>query len=354
MKKIRVLVVDDSAFMRKVISDLLMNDKQIEVIATARNGEDALKKIKTLNPDLMTLDVDMPVMDGIETLKRVMKEHPLPVVMISSMTKEGTSNTLLAMELGAVDFITKKSGSISLDFHKSKKELIEKVKLASQVNVLSSKVKKKPIQTASHVSRHYPKRHRNVKKIIAIGTSTGGPKALQKVLTQLPKRIDAPILIVQHMPQGFTQSLAERLNRLCDISVKEAKDGELLKNGVAYIAPGGLHMKVKRTGDSLSLTCDESVLRRGHRPSVDVLFESISKIDGYEVIAVIMTGMGSDGSDGLRALKQNLPCYAIAESEESSVVFGMPKAAIKTNLVDEVAHLEDISDSIMRIFQRGG
>lgn len=348
MKKIRVLVVDDSAFMRKVISDLLMDDQLIEVIATARNGEDALKKLKTLKPDVMTLDVEMPVMDGIATLKRVMKEHPLPVVMISSVTKEGTANTLAAMELGAVDFITKTSGPISLDLHKVKAELIEKVKLASQVNVVSSKIKKKPVKLEKPIQKEIEK---TGKKLIAIGTSTGGPKALQKVLTQLPKGIEAPILIVQHMPSGFTKSLGERLNRLCKISVKEAEDGEVLRNGVAYIAPGGLHMKVEKKGNYLSIKCDETALRRGHRPSVDVLFESIAQMREYEVIAVIMTGMGTDGADGVKALKRNVNCFVIAESEESSVVFGMPKAAIKTNFVDEVAHLEDISDSIIRVCQ---
>lgn len=352
MKKIRVLVVDDSAFMRKVISDLLMDDQLIEVVATARNGEDALDKLKTFNPDVMTLDVEMPVMNGIETLKRVMKEHPLPVIMISSVTKEGTANTLLAMELGAVDFITKTSGGISLDLHKIKMELIEKVKLASKVNVVSSKIKKKPVQAGRPIIQYRLERQKSDKKLIAIGTSTGGPKALQKVLTQLPKGIEAPILIVQHMPQGFTKSLAERLNRLCEISVKEAADGDVLKNGTAYIAPGGLHMKVQKIGENLTIKCDETALRRGHRPSVDVLFESIAKISGYEVIAVIMTGMGNDGSDGLIALKQNVNCFAVAESEESSVVFGMPKAAINTNFVDEVAHLEDISDSIIRMINR--
>lgn len=330
-----------------------MSDPMIEVIATARNGEDALKKLKKYDPDVMTLDVEMPVMNGIETLKIVMKEQPLPVVMISSVTKEGASNTLLAMELGAVDFITKTSGSISLDLHKVKDELIEKVKLASQVNVVSSKVKKNPVRPRAQVAFTKQTFTQAKKKLIAIGTSTGGPKALQKVSTKLPKNIGAPIVIVQHMPEGFTKSLAERLDRLCDISVKEAEDGDMLAAGCAYIAPGGMHMKVEQSGMSITIRCDDTAHRRGHRPSVDVLFESIAKISGYDVIAVIMTGMGTDGADGLKALKQRTNCYAVAESEESSIVFGMPKAAIRTNYVDEVAHLDDISEIIVRVCQHG-
>lgn len=361
--KINVLVVDDSAFMRKVISDMLESDKRIHVVATARNGEDALKKLKSITPDVITLDVEMPVMDGLTTLKHIMKTKPVPVIMVSSLTMEGAKETIKAFEYGAVDFIAKTSGAISLDLYKIKTDLIEKVLLASKVkidNVIpttsslnqyirihkdqSSQSKSELTESTTLVSS---KNKTTLPKIVAIGTSTGGPKALQQVITKLPKNLNAPVFIVQHMPAGFTKSLADRLNSLSEIEVKEATHGEEVKNGVAYIAPGGYHLEVKKVGSKLMIHIDESPPRRGHRPSVDVMFESLTRLKGYEIITVIMTGMGSDGTEGLLALKKEGNCFAIAESEESSVVFGMPKSAIKTEKVDEVVHLKEIANRII-------
>ncbi|MED4124429.1 chemotaxis response regulator protein-glutamate methylesterase [Halalkalibacterium halodurans] len=343
--RIKVLVVDDSAFMRKVITSMLESDPRLEVVGTARNGEDALKKRKTLAPDVMTLDVEMPVMDGIETLKRLMSENPLPIIIVSSTTKEGAENALTAMELGAVDFITKPSGPISLDLEKVRDLLIEKVASAPNVK-LKPTSKKLPV-----VFRPLQQPVPFDKTIIVIGTSTGGPKALKQVLTKLPKDLPAPILIVQHMPAGFTESLANRLNSLCEIHVKEAEDGEIIRPGVAYIAPGGYHLETKRLGTSIALHLTKEEPRKGHRPSVDVLFESVSALSSIYKVAVIMTGMGSDGTEGLEQLKRG-SCYAIAESEQSCVVFGMPKVAIERKLVDEVTHLELIADSIVRQCKR--
>ncbi|MBA2873973.1 protein-glutamate methylesterase/protein-glutamine glutaminase [Thermaerobacillus caldiproteolyticus] len=358
MKTIHVLVVDDSAFMRKVITDFLSEHPQIKVIGTARNGKDALEKISSLRPDVVTLDVEMPVMNGLEALKQIMHEHPLPVVMLSSTTKEGAENTILAMQYGAIDFVTKPSGTISLDLHKVKEELIHKVILASRANLRTmekqarietttspllqsySKIELKPSRPISSTARQ--------KKIVCIGTSTGGPRALQQVLTQLPKHIAAPIVIVQHMPKGFTKSLAQRLDSLSRIHVKEAEDGEVLQNGTAYIAPGGFHLLVARSGEALVARVEQSLPRNGHRPSVDVLFESVSDLSDYEKIAVIMTGMGSDGTAGLRKLKESGNTKAIAESEETAVVFGMPKAAIAANIVDHVTPLEKIAETMMK------
>jgi two-component system, chemotaxis family, protein-glutamate methylesterase/glutaminase len=362
LAKIRVLIVDDSAFMRKLINDFLSEHPEIEVIGTARNGEDALKKWKIFRPDVITLDVEMPVLNGLEVLKTIMREQPIPVVMLSSTTKEGADTTLQAIQAGAVDFVAKPSGSISIDLHKIKAELIEKVLSASKANLSkfnSVDISIPVVQKADRMiaSEKMPaeklftsrtKPDQNSKKIICIGTSTGGPRALQRVLTSLPKDIGVPILIVQHMPAGFTKSLANRLNSLSQIHVKEAEDGELLQKGTAYIAPGGWHLQVKSIGPGLAVSLGNAAPRNGHRPSVDVMFESISSIKNYTKIAVIMTGMGSDGSKGLLEMKKNGAVKAIAESQETSIVFGMPKAAIATKMVDDVANVENIAQSIMK------
>lgn len=353
MKKINVLVVDDSAFMRKLISDFLNEDHQINVVGTARDGLDAITKIEKLHPDVVTLDVEMPGMNGIDVLKKVMSHNPLPVVMLSSTTKEGADNTLAAIQLGAVDFIQKPSGSISIDLHIIKQEIVSKVINASKANIKSLQNPITPGVTTTRKSignqTKAPIVRNTVRKILCIGTSTGGPRALQQVLTKFPKDYEAPILIVQHMPPGFTKSLANRLNSICEIHVKEAENGEIVKAGTAYIAPGGYHLKVKKMGTSLAIHIDNSDSRNGHRPSVDILFESISEIENVQKIAVIMTGMGADGSGGLKRLKATGQVISIAESQETSIVFGMPKAAIETNLVDRVVPLENIAETVLSL-----
>lgn len=348
MSKVKVLVVDDSAFMRKLIVDFLSENPQIEVVGTARNGKEALEKVSLLNPDVVTLDVEMPIMNGLETLKQLMEKHPLPVVMLSSTTTEGAENTITAMQYGAVDFVAKPSGVISLDLYKVKEELTNKVLMASRANVRAiSKNAESEWKANQQVRIFYDRKHQR-KKIVCIGTSTGGPRALQQVLTKLPKNIAAPIMIVQHMPKGFTKSLAQRLDSLSSIAVKEAEDGETLQNGTAYIAPGGFHLLVHEAKGSLTACVEQSPPRNGHRPSVDVLFESISALADYEKIAVIMTGMGSDGTAGLRRLKESGNTKVIAEDEKTAVVFGMPKAAIQANVVDVVVPLEQIAEMIAK------
>ncbi|RSD28005.1 protein-glutamate methylesterase/protein-glutamine glutaminase [Mesobacillus subterraneus] len=361
MAKIRVLIVDDSAFMRKLITDFLSEQPEIEVLGTARNGEDAIKKWRELRPDVITMDVEMPVMNGLEVLKVIMEEEPVPVVMLSSTTKEGADTTFQAIQAGAVDFVAKPSGSISIDLHKIKAELIEKVLSASRANLSKINIQHQPgtagrapertlvsqKRPSEHVVKHWAPKDPAAKKLVCIGTSTGGPRALQQVLTSLPKDIGAPILVVQHMPPGFTKSLANRLDSLSEIHVKEAEDGELLQKGTAYIAPGGWHLEVKSIGTSLAVSLSQTPPRNGHRPSVDVMFESISTLRSHAKIAVIMTGMGSDGAKGLSEMKKNGSVKAIAESQETSIVFGMPKAAIATNLVDDVANVENIAQTIM-------
>ncbi|MDP4163852.1 MAG: chemotaxis response regulator protein-glutamate methylesterase [Bacillota bacterium] len=365
MEKIRTLIVDDSAFMRKLIHDVLSSSSRIEIVGTARNGDDALKKIKQLQPQVVTMDVEMPVMDGLEALKNIMNDYPLPVVMLSSTTQKGAENTLLAFQYGAVDFVAKPSGAISLDLQKVGKELIEKVISASKANIKNLSGTSSPPMIKSNKQETFTKqgsfgttvnsKHSNlnkwestVGKLICIGTSTGGPRALQNVLTKLPSNINAPILVVQHMPPGFTKSLANRLDSLSDITVKEAEDGEILKKGTAYIAPGGFHLMIKRAGSGLAVQLDQSPPKNGHRPSVDVMFESASVLNEFAKVAVIMTGMGADGTQGLIELKNNGAVKAIAESEESSIIFGMPKAAIATKMIDEIQCVENIAETILK------
>lgn len=335
---------------------MLESDSRIQVIDRVRNGQIAVEKVKELNPDVVTLDIEMPVMDGIEALKKIMNESPKPVIMLSSTTKKGRDTTIEAMENGAFDFISKPSGSISLDIHKVKEELIEKVVEAfnTPTKKLTTKHTCKEIiiteDKTNHAKKELAMRNKLASNgIVAIGTSTGGPKALQSVLTELPENFPHPILIVQHMPKGFTKSLSERLNHLSKITVKEAEDGDILKKGVAYIAPGGYHLKVKKLGKATAISLDQTDLINGHRPSVDALFNSLAELPNQQVLAVVLTGMGSDGSKGLVKLKNNLEnTIAIAESEETSIVFGMPRSAIATNRVDIVVKLDDIADTIVR------
>ncbi|WP_107923068.1 protein-glutamate methylesterase/protein-glutamine glutaminase [Lysinibacillus parviboronicapiens] len=378
LHKSKLLVVDDSAFMRKLISDFFVGNSKVEVVGTARNGKDAIKKIQTLKPTVVTMDIEMPEMNGLEALNEIMAICPVPVVMLSSTTQRGAENALTAIEYGAVDFVAKPSGTISLDLHKIQNELVHKVEQASlvpisklkkpagskkqQVPTLTASTIKKEILNERKVAHSVPistlvpevkKPHmewsRVSKKIVLIGTSTGGPRALQEVITKIPKTIQAPILIVQHMPAGFTKSLASRLNQLSEITVKEAEQGDILQNGVAYIAPGGYHLKLRKVGTSFGVVLDNNELpRSGHRPSVDVMFEDVSQIKDFDKVAVIMTGMGHDGSKGLKALKSTGNVIAISESADTCIVYGMPKAAVETQLVDEVADVDDIAQIIMK------
>ncbi|WP_106497606.1 protein-glutamate methylesterase/protein-glutamine glutaminase [Lentibacillus sp. Marseille-P4043] len=352
MKPIRVLVIDDSAFMRKMIADIINSDSRLDVVGTARNGEDGINKIKALSPDVITLDVEMPIMDGITALKMIMSQTPLPVVMVSSITKEGTTKTVEAISNGAVDFITKPSGSISLDITKVKQEIINKV-----VTAAHAQMSKKTGTVTDSVQQTRTDRitQQHAKTVVAIGTSTGGPRALQRVLTDLPSDIQAPILIVQHMPAGFTKSLAERLNTLAGIHVKEATHGEILQQHTAYIAPGDFHMKIRQVGTSLAIELTQEDGLNGHRPAVDVLFKSLATINNVNKIAVVLTGMGHDGSEGVKQLKEmDKQTIVIAEAEESSIVYGMPKSAIKTNCVNHITHLHQVGDTITQLVKSSG
>lgn len=346
MTKVKVLIVDDSAFMRKILTDILSDTHKIEVVGTAKNGEDALKQISILKPDIVTLDVEMPVMDGITALKHIVEQYSIPVVMLSSLTQEGADLTIKALELGAVDFITKPTSIFKINTEEIKAELIDKVIGASKVSV--SKVAKinRIVQPIKH--RTTQQKSQRIKNIIAIGTSTGGPRALQSVVPIIPSDIEAAVLIVQHMPVGFTKSLAERLNSMSEIDIKEAEDGDILEPGCGYLAPGGYQMEVVRKGNNYVLRLDDSKIVTGHRPSVDAMLYSIVDQNIKNTVAVIMTGMGSDGADGLVKLKDNGKVKIIAQDEESCVVYGMPGSAVKNNSVDIVVPLNKITDEIMK------
>lgn len=344
---IRVLVVDDSAFMRKMITEMISSEKDMIVVDKARNGQEAVEKASQLRPDVITLDVEMPVMSGLEALKAIMTRSPAKVIMVSSITKAGAEATMQAMEYGAFDFISKPSGSISLDIKKVNSRLVELIRLAGSVKIKKI-TRKEPVNLKSYEMPVIKSAGASSNVIVAVGTSTGGPKALQALLTKLPSDFPHPILIVQHMPKGFTKSLSERLDHLSEIKVKEAEEGEIIKKGVAYIAPGGYHLTIRKIGTSVAIQLEHKPLVNGHRPSVDVMFQSIASQKIKQAIAIVMTGMGQDGKKGLIDLHEAVPTTVLAESEATSVVFGMPKAVIETNLVDEVKDLDQMARTLLK------
>ena len=382
---IRVLIADDSAFMRMVLSDMFKKQKDFEVIGTAINGKEAVEKTKALQPDLLTMDVNMPVMDGLEALAAIMKDIPTPVIMFSSLTKEGADATIRALSLGAVDFVSKAGGSIS-KVDTVEAEILAKARAAaSAARVLKGTramaASTPPVQPStspavppapsapptmrrislptrkgytppaagtprSSVSAPSPKKAASGKlgrKLVVLGCSTGGPKALQTVVAGLPRSLPCGVLIVQHMPPGFTKSLAERLNEISQISVKEAENHDMIEAGHVYIAPGNYHMTVSSGGREILLNQDPPLGTL--RPAADVLFKSAAPF-GRDIVSVILTGMGSDGAVGMTEIKKT-GGYIIAESEKTAVVYGMPKAVVDLGIADEIKPLPDIAAAIV-------
>jgi two-component system chemotaxis response regulator CheB len=348
MAKIRVLTVDDSALMRQVLAELLSRDPGIEVIGSAPDPFIAREKIKAMNPDVITLDVEMPKMDGLTFLEKLMAGHPMPVVMVSSLTEAGCQTTLRALELGAVDFITKPKIDLREGMDEIAQDLIAKIKAAAVAKVrgkgvggrmAGGSVASLPIPLASSAML------KTTDTIIAIGASTGGTEALRAVLEVLPPNTP-PIIITQHMPERFTKTFADRLNTLCRISVKEAEDGDSVLPGHALIAPGSYHMTLVRSGARYSVKLNQDPPVNRHRPSVDVMFDSVAQYAGANTIGVILTGMGGDGAKGMLAMKQ-AGAFNIAQDEASCVVFGMPKEAIKLGGVDKIFPLDDIPAAIL-------
>ncbi|WP_461610398.1 protein-glutamate methylesterase/protein-glutamine glutaminase [Cytobacillus kochii] len=357
VSKIKVVVIDDSAFMRKLITDFLSGDPLIEVIGVARNGEEGVREVIQKQPDVVTLDIEMPIMNGLEALQKIMANKPLPVIMLSSAAKVSTDHTILAFKYGAFDFIEKPSGPISLDLYKIKHDLIEKVKIARQTNMKSliSPINQphKNIKTSVGYSNIELKGEHLVLRekkplLVTIAASTGGPRAIQSILQSFPQDINATILIVQHMPPYFTHSLANRLNQMTHITVKEVEDGEKLEKGVAYIAKGGLHFTINQKGSFLFAHLLPPEKKVGHCPSADMLFASFSELQGYRQVAVVLTGMGVDGKKGAQKLKEKTKTTIIAESKETAIVYGMPKAIVDNGLADEVVELQNVSSTILK------
>lgn len=348
-KKIRVLIVDDSALMRKALKEILSSDPEIEVIGTARDGEDAIAKAMELEPDVVTMDINMPGMDGLTALQYIVSKEICPVVMVSSLTQEGALATFEALELGAFDYVPKPGGTISLNIKKVSDEIIEKVKLAGKTGVLG-KIKKR-LKRVSEYKRNPIKKTvsvpiMDVKKAVAIGVSTGGPKTLMEILPELPADLDAAIFIVQHMPPNFTASFAKRLDQYSQIPIKEADAGDIVVNNSGYLGKGGYHLLLKKVAESIRirLSTKPELL---FVPSVNVMMESVLEVFGSNTVGVLLTGMGDDGADAMVKIRK-AGGITIAESEETAIVFGMPKEAIERGGADIVAPSYKIAEEIIK------
>jgi len=341
-RSVRVLVVDDSALMRKLIPQILERDRSIQVVGTAMDGSFVSKKIEELRPDVITLDLEMPRMDGMDTLREIMRTHRLPVIVVSAHSTQGASTTFKALSMGAFDFVAKPRDAASAHMDGISAELIAKIKAAAQTKLPAGHL---PVIETARPRKPLVREMGAASRIVAIGISTGGPHALQYVLAQLPGDFPGAIAVVQHMPEGFTEMFARRLNECCAIEVKEAQSGDMLVAGRALICPGNRHMKVRRMplGDIVVLSDEDRV--NGHRPSVEMLFRSLAQEYGPQGIAVLMTGMGEDGAEGLGAVK-SAGGVTIAQSEESCVVFGMPKAAIDRGHATRVVSLDAMANTL--------
>jgi len=338
--KIRVLVVDDSFLMRKLLSDIIAGDPDLVVIDKAKNGQEALEKILRLKPDVVTMDINMPLMDGLAVLKEVMMKQPTRIIMISAYTRSGASATFDALKLGAVDFIPKPSGEISLDLRRLKDEIIAKIKIAAAVDINKavSSLTIAPFKEIRKISEP---------KVVVIGASTGGPRVLLEIMQHLPHAISAPVLIVQHMPEGFTLTFAERLAWESEIRTKEAENDDILEAGKAFVAPAGYHMVLEKSGNQVCIRLNQDPFINFVRPSIDPTLMSAAEIFGTGVIAVILTGMGKDGLDGSRRVKEK-GGVVIVQNQETSAVWGMPRAVSEAGLANEVVPAVGVADTILR------
>ncbi|MCQ8879859.1 chemotaxis response regulator protein-glutamate methylesterase [Pseudoalteromonas shioyasakiensis] len=336
---IKVLVIDDSPLIRQLLTEVLNQAKDLTVVGCAEDPYQAREMIKQLNPDVITLDIEMPKMDGISFLKNLMRLRPMPVVMISTLTKKGSPITLEALELGAVDFIAKPSVNVSQQFAQYTQLVQQKVRTAASARVRSFKVMQEKPLDASAITEF------DIKAVLAIGASTGGTEAIKEVLLRMPKNCP-PIVVTQHIPPVFSSSFAQRMDRTCAINVKEAEHGDKLVAGLAYIAPGDKHLTVIKQGMNLYCQLDESTPVNRHRPAVDTLFNSLVNVCPKNTVAALLTGMGSDGAQGLLALRQH-GAYTLAQDELTSVVWGMPKAAIELNAATDVVPLDKVAHKLL-------
>lgn len=346
MKKIKVLIIDDSALVRDILNKGLSADSMFEVVGSAPDVFVARDMIVNLKPDVLTLDIEMPRMDGIEFLQRLMPQYPIPVVVVSSLTQRGRYITLQALEAGAVDYVPKPTSDVARGLKEMMLELRTKIKIASTANVSHWKNKRfdKPRQFNSRGLKALAE---STDKVIAIGASTGGTEAIRKIISELPPTMPG-IVIVQHMPAGFTKTFADRLNELSLLQVKEAVTGDRVMNGRVLIAPGDFHMKVIRSGGYYQVVCQSGDKVNGHRPSVDVLMHSVAESVASNAYGVILTGMGNDGANGLKEMR-NAGAKTIGQDESSSIVYGMPKVAMEIGAVEQQYPLEDITENLIRI-----
>lgn len=369
VNKIKVLIVDDSALVRRMLSEMLGSDSQIEVVGTAEDPFDAREKIKQLNPDVITLDIEMPKMDGVTFLRNLMRLHPLPVVMVSSLTEKGADVTLAALELGAIDFVTKPKVNVGGSLNDYRQEIVEKIKMAAKVPM--SRVERKTLSAASPksmvasvkpsataaipaklsadaiLSHNAVAKEKSRQRIIAIGASTGGTEAIREVLTALPETMP-PIVITQHIPAAFSAPFAKRMDSMAALSVHEAEDGQLILPGHVYIAPGSHHLLIESVGGKLICRLHDGPPVNRHKPSVDVMFRSVAQVCGSNALGVLLTGMGDDGARGLKELQQ-ASAKTIAQDEKTSVVWGMPGEAIKLGAADLVLPLSDVASKLLAL-----
>ena len=359
-KKIRILIVDDSAFMRKALSKMLESDPEIEIVGSARNGEEGVEKVLLLKPDLVTMDIEMPRMDGLTALRLIMEKEPTPVMMVSSLSTEGAQATLEALDLGAVDFIPKQNSFVSLDIIKIREELIGKIKnIARRKSILMTQYrlsrrgrKARALRTSGIAGispRRGLKRRDHAIGIIAIGSSTGGPPALQETISRLPRNLPVGVIISQHIPAAFTKSMAERLDSMSLVTVREAEDGERLEPGLVLIAPGGQHMTVIKRGSRPHIRISKEPADTLYKPCVDITMSSVAESFGSTAMGVILTGMGNNGVEGIKKIKAG-GGIIIAQNEETCVVYGMPRAVIEAKLADHVTPLDAVTDEILSYF----
>ncbi len=334
---VRVLVIDDSRFFRRIIVEILNADSHIEVIGQASNGKEAVKLVTSLKPDLVTMDVEMPIMNGIEAVRRIMKSNPVPILMLSTHTTKGAQSTLDALEAGAVDFIFKNFGKDNSSPETAYRMLCARVRTLGTQRV----IKKTPNKVEPSLPLNVATKKRGHHKVVAIGCSTGGPAALPKVLSALPATFPVPILLMQHMPSTFTPAFAQRLNQLCAIEVKEAVDGDHLRPGLALLAPGGKQMAVENSPANPVVRIMDGPLSMQYSPSVNFTFSELAKVFPQQVLAIVLTGMGADGCEGARKLKAGASTVW-AQDEASCVVYGMPMAVTKAGLVDQVIPLSEM------------
>lgn len=341
MSKVKVLVVDDSPVIQQILTEILSADTRIKVVGVASDPYEAREKIKLLQPDVLTLDVEMPKMDGITFLSKVMRLRPMPVVMISTLTEKGAPVTLQALELGAVDFLAKPQVGSGQDLSIYAEVIIEKVLMASQANITAldyeEEVSIKPVASGAKLKTNF---------LCAVGASTGGTEAIKEVLMKMPEDCP-PMVMAQHIPATFSTSYSQRLNNTCPITVFEAEDGQPIKQGCAYLAPGDKHLKIRKSAVGYECVLDDGPVVNRHKPSVEVLFDSVREVAGNKAMGVILTGMGADGSEALLRMKE-AGCKTIAQDEGTSVVWGMPGVAVKLGAASEVLPLWKVADAIVK------